>query len=112
MTENEKAATYIGWKPKTWCGECEIIGKNKHADLKAKFNLGHYVPAPDMSLPNNYMKALEGLPPEWGWTVNRGPRGNFTVRIWDVMYGKGESCRSAVEALAALWDAENGSKDS
>jgi len=45
MTENEKAATFIGWKP----DDC-------HCALKPGAH-GHF--CPDMSRPENYMRALE-----------------------------------------------------
>ena len=93
MTNNEKAATYIGWRE--WCSnfDCWI----RH-------------PAPDMTRPENYMRALEMLPASLTWTMGRDPRGGYYCRIMGSMYGvqdtKGEGI-NPVEALAALYDKEH-----
>jgi hypothetical protein len=63
MTNNEKAATFIGWKPNTpcpykelptdWFSKC-LCGTAEETNLG---NLpDHFEPAPDMSKPENYMK--------------------------------------------------------
>ena len=105
MTENEKASTFIGWKPKTWCKKCEMIDANKHAELAAKFKVGHYVPAPDMTLPNNYMKALEAMD---RWAASNTGRKRPTSSSWYVERDGIEIDRpTPVAALAALYDAEH-----
>jgi hypothetical protein len=85
MTENEKAATFIGWKRgdfryETWPWD-----------------------APDMSRPENYMRAVGKLL-EVGRTVCFTPK--YGVIIHDdhgLNLAEGKDCRAA---LAALYDAE------
>lgn len=94
MTENEKAGTFIGWKPE------------------------HDIPAPDMTNPRNYMKALRGLPPKYRWSAgNAFMRGGDLSpeqppverwHIWTVdrVPFNSHFKESPVAALAALYDAE------
>jgi hypothetical protein len=53
MTANEKAATFIGWKPGMTCKEALDFSNSKRGM--------HWHEAPDMSRPENYMKVLEAL---------------------------------------------------
>jgi hypothetical protein len=65
MTENEKAATFIGWQPgqrcegvplpASVCWRCSSCGY----EYGPFYSGAHSTPAPDMSDPRNYMKALE-----------------------------------------------------
>ena len=107
LTENEKAATFIGWKdrerclaPKkpvddrefgdVWCPSCnEVYGCGDH-DVKC----------PDMSDLRNYMKALEGNGIKWAHQLD-GP--------WYVSKSNGSCGDGATvgKALAALYDAEH-----
>jgi hypothetical protein len=83
MTDNEKAATFIGWRPCVWIANS----------------------APDMSDPRNYMKALEAIEASDGGMWDR-----TSVRRWYFIRssnGKGGMGKTAVQALAALYDAEH-----
>ena len=83
MTENEKAATFVGWG--LWTDSLP----------------------PDMTDPRNYMKALEGLPTSLRWTIGTSPRDGLYCRIWEVTFGKTVAAgRTVAIALAALWDVE------
>lgn len=100
MTENEKAATFIGWEPgmmcpqvrrKAWkCTACGFYDK----DLTGE---PHSLLAPDMSDPRNYMEALEGR--DWERTRYR----RWIISTPEYTY----SGDTPVEALAALYDAEH-----
>jgi hypothetical protein len=89
MTDNEKAATFIGWKP----------------NARIATNMGEMpLAAPDMSDPNNYMKALDKLVVKYGaiqLTLIRHAIGiatpGFTHHVVKNEWP---------EALAALYDAE------
>jgi threonine synthase len=110
MTDNEKAATFIGWE-----------------GLRTKI-----LPAPDMANPSNYMKALEavrrrGYTWEFGGEAEHLIRTSdsriYTTAIWGMgrpdlvkeVYGdsriNGDAASAVVAALAALYDAENQEKE-
>lgn len=72
MTDNEKAATFIGWSPTDWCkaihwhyeqgfAVCETCDFNSQKKQIRHPMPEHRSPAPDMADPRNYMKALENL---------------------------------------------------
>lgn len=68
MTENEKAAAWLGWTP----GPCE------HRNI---MRCRHHDPAPDMAEPGNYMTAFE-LHPEWlPWLRISPQSGKWEVAI-------------------------------
>jgi len=84
MTDNEKAATFIGWAP------------NEHDDI----------PAPDMTDPRNYMKALAKVAERRlvRLTVNSETSGVIWTKI---SIGVEIDEKSPVAALAALYDVEH-----
>lgn len=98
MTENEKAATFIGWRPGEVC-ESEMGCPEWDMDQSSVFHRDHLVAAPDMSDPRNYTKALEGL---W-W--ERAMNGRWKVLRSGKAHGFGHTPQ---KALAALYDAERG----
>jgi hypothetical protein len=130
MTDNEKAATYLDWKPETKCtAPCKPVDDHEFGDVwcpvcKEVFGCGnHDVKCPDMSKPENYMRALEVLlsvphpmswptyvdfpcPARdngkyiapWGCTI----RHRYHVRGFGTILGE-----AAINALAALYDAEH-----
>lgn len=132
MSDNEKAATFIGWdvgqpcdyplKPISgpddmFCFECNIPAQDIH-----------YKPAPDMSDPRNYMKAIEAIrirgyvvsfggDPEWYKELRPNHR-SFSMAIWgyrdnlvhetyDPRTGADDLAGSVIGTLAALYDAEH-----
>ncbi len=117
MTDNEKAATFIGWGPcldQRWkaveMGYFECLGCHRR---EPEWNMVHRA-APDMTDPRNYMKALEALLPH-GFEISfEHAYGHFECCIerapsviadWS---GAGSTIGHAVsEALAALYDAEH-----
>ena len=108
MTENEKAATWLGWKPTDFA--CWVHADDEKCDdpsCEGRWKK----PALDMSDPRNYMKALESFGPEYLWFVAREyTRIVRTAKVFAIPAGyEGPTPRAA---LAALWDAENGTKNS
>ncbi len=115
MTDNEKAATFIGWKPGERCNTEGIAWLDcPHKQFKYHYDGGdtlgvcveiepHDIPAPDMTDPGNYMKALEKIDPlKWKWNLARD------YCIIDDWEGNLEfEGRTPVEALAALYDVEH-----
>lgn len=111
MTDNEKAATFIGWSPYT-CddGHCDFCGSRAFPH--------HPAQAPDMSDPRNYMKALENLGRDLS-IAYRHESGIVQLTSWfcDIAYQSsafneinaiGKSPSEAVtKALAALYDTES-----
>jgi hypothetical protein len=95
MTDNEKAATFIGWKPSRTPGVANS-------------------PAPDMSDPRNYMKALEAvsaagynitLEDRWQLTIDKEmPEGQEHFVVYKLSL---QQHNVFVMALAALYDAEH-----
>jgi len=97
MTENEKAATFIGWKP----DDC-------HCALKPGAH-GHF--CPDMSRPENYMRALTcGRMVSWGLKYDASRDGLIcelrSARDAEIQVA-GSSSHVVVLALAALYDQEH-----
>ena len=119
MTDNEKAATFIEWKPDTlcknthawnwWCETC-----NWYPKWPEQFH-EHAVPAPNMADAARYTKALENL------AKVRTLTPEITIPIMDsqhwraTIYGTtplisfihSEIGPAVVAALAALYDAEH-----
>lgn len=94
MTENEKAATFIGWLPHITAGHRE-----PPCDCTA---------APDMSDPRNYMKALIATAKDY--YVEIVPNDEVDGRVWVKIYRGGEpkiEGDQPIKALAALYDAEH-----
>lgn len=108
MTENEKAATFIGWvEICNNCWPCQgphrptpgwVHSCREHCEV-----VPHKIPAPDMNLPQNYMLALENLPIN-EWTIYRDVERDIECRIGIPAKAIG---RTPLEALAAPWDAEH-----
>lgn len=62
LSVNQKAATFIGWKPSSTERRCDICGAIENA-VEPRWREGHLfsppalLPAPDMTDPRNYMRA-------------------------------------------------------
>lgn len=105
MTDNEKAATFIGWAPKTPCPP----------DI-TDVPLDDYLAAPDMTDPRNYMKALKAIGNEdygfsfwcceWDiWTLTISATTPFPNLDSDVVNVRGVSpADAAIKALACMYD--------
>lgn len=118
LSDNEKAATFIGWKPTLgpstvcFCGHTA----HHHGALKPsacnkcccnKYDKANK-PAPDLSDPRNYMKALEGLGRRTIWWELYWDDATSQVALLitaHFIYQRIEN--SVVRALAALYDAEH-----
>ena len=140
MTDNEKAASYHpDWKPGRRCDENDVIRGDEQRrpctcgyDGDRQFvgiNMGHSIlrmephamPAPDMSDPRNYMRALESIVEAnkfWGVNldISTPPECRFEycampIKKWQrdrSIYRDGATVAEAVvKALAALYDAEH-----
>ncbi len=106
MTDNEKAATFIGWKPGQICHGC-VARMIDHGfaglDIEGlPKGTGHEIDAPDMALPQHYMRALDELPDAIGWEVRREVWGPRSCTIGGMLRQP-----SVVEALALLYDTEH-----
>jgi hypothetical protein len=101
VTDNEKAATFIGWKP-----ELEPA-QPSYPNLKLYHPYRGYMPAPDMSDPRNYMKALEES--NVHYQIRGGPDKQWDRQVWLQRNDNSVEIErfTVVEALAALYDAEN-----
>ena len=141
MTANDKAATYLGWNPNRcdgmckgwWDGSwvCDLCGQDGHGWSTPANGPDHShlriehkpAKAPDMSKPENYMRALE--------TLNSGDIPGPSIEggegTWEVTFYLGHTIENSdgslsarlirveestfsdaiVKALAALWDAEH-----
>lgn len=94
MTDNEKVATFIGWLPHVTAGHrnpCDCT------------------PAPDMSDPRNYMKALEAIDSSWSIQHDRLAHRRMVtfatqMGTWDDSV---PTATAIVTALAALYDAKH-----
>jgi len=123
MTDNEKAATFIGWEPDAVDRICEVCGARK-SQVEQKWQDGHIfgnggtLSAPDMSDPRNYMKALEAINAagHWfpeimtngiGWLFRFGRMHAEIVPIINIAKSHKEHGQAATLALAALYDAEH-----
>jgi|SRR5579862_3339731 len=116
MNDNEKAATFIGWREGQLGGLCRFDDSNRVCQLGTKhcyFDHSKYPePAPDMSDPRNYMKALDSQMSELvrdyeGWHCDltklwRDEEGTVVVKRWHKTAGE-----AVISALAALYDAEH-----
>jgi hypothetical protein len=130
MTDNEKAATFIGWKdadsniclgygirhpdephyrcPCGWsANEYGLHGMSEaRGGLKAS--------TPDMIKPENYMRALEAVAAredaivETSLAPHREVEFRLPNGVWIIGGNKGDSiAQAAINALAALYDAEH-----
>ena len=127
MTDNEKAATFIGWK---FCGSGDLEYESQRTAAcrvcGARGPIGTLHRAPDMTIPNRYMKALEGLAHRimrlWP-ALECAETLKFQCWIYDRWDEESEDCitlahtygesfgEAAIKALAALYDAENPTPD-
>lgn len=103
MTENEKAATYIGWIPEG----CTINPASSRAcELGTKSCERRHNPAPDMSKPEHYMWAMEALPMNVSWEFNRNYAEGHNCNIYlpdrRIAYGS-----YPLDTLAMLYDIEH-----
>ena len=98
LTANDKAATFVGWEPVKF----DYI----HGFVRGKDKMR----SPDMTRPENYMRALEAI----NKRTHHGPivllirNGKWCVELYKVL--SDEFCVSLmepVEALATLYDKEN-----
>jgi hypothetical protein len=118
MTDNEKAATFIGWKrlqhceDTTWTledegGRCDECGYLVVGPIGAG-NRFHDRIAPNMSKPENYMKALEGLRYPQSFDLFSLVNNRFRCALNRAVIGDGDTVGLAVtEALARRFDAEH-----
>lgn len=118
LSDNEKAATFIGWRVcsgvwEEWRGmdryfKCTGCSAESSGDGVGRQHGKPDFRASDMSDPRNYMKALEAVVP------------NFSIRRtsanarWIVQWGDDKSqhygqtmALAVMQALAALYDTEN-----
>lgn len=100
LSDNEKAATFIRGKPSSLDRRCDICGAIE-SDVEPQWRLGHLfsppalLPVPDMSRPENYMRALEEGCDGWEKSTHWYVRKNGWTGVG----------RTPVEALADLHDA-------
>lgn len=117
MDANEKAASFIGWKPDTVCTEeglypaydgercmwtCACGDASLFRDIPDR--QPHLRPAPDMALVENYMRALEAVE-----TPDRVIRLELVSGIWFVCIRPlmtADNWKRPVAALAALYDSQ------
>jgi hypothetical protein len=121
MTDNEKAATFIGWREGTMCkAPKKPVDDREFGDVwcpscNEVFGCGdHDVVCPDMSDPRNYMKALTddksfaslALTRDWH---NEGWRCELHINNWTpaIQRDRKTAGEAVVAALAALYDAEH-----
>jgi len=104
MTENEKAAIAGKiWEPGIQCeafdkwGVCEC-DQPDHDPVTWK----HNIPAPDMSRPENWAKALEAIT---AWCAHKWESGDMRWVLWRGDHFVHEG--TPAEALAALYDKEH-----
>lgn len=125
MTENEKAATFIGWKSEDRCNDFLVqyasdpIWKcrsgHEFPKPRGRWKGGntheHSISAPDMSRPENYMQALDAIE---GYTLVRDEAG-YSCALYDgkrrlkyepPICNRPTLAQAVTEALAALYDAE------
>lgn len=110
MTENEKAATFIGWAENKLCNDCRdpqrlhFFGPDVIPLLRGEHRQ-HYMDCPEMADPRNYMKALrtyyDQAPNE-----DEKERRYFEIEAaWGCALQKGDGM--LIPYLAALYDAEH-----
>jgi hypothetical protein len=136
MTDDEKAATFIGWTPEQCQPEAPYdvwfradSGSGSMRELvQGPCPHGHFrphpIPAPDMSKPQNYMRALEVVAQREdltcdvafgvgvaGWWVALGDDcgvGAFKIGVDGRLAGMGRTLSdAAVAVLAALYEADH-----
>lgn len=120
MTDNEKASTYIGWERGQGCLEMQATasgGPVGYYCVNHRTTVPHDVPAPDMSLPANYMAALEKIEAlEVIFQIYDGlnvsiHKDKYREKLGEkgTAYGFDEESwgLAVVMALAALYDAEH-----
>ena len=98
MTDNEKAATFIGWEEGQEETNDSIITPEKQAELKAKFNIYLPADAPDMVDPRNWAKAL-------GYALTLDDWVELHPNIYEALVHR--DWLAIVKMLAALYDAEH-----
>ena len=116
MTDNEKAATYIGWRPNQPC-KCGL------RNPMTGDQYDHYKDAPDMTKPENYMAAVRRKAVEDDLEFEFCRDGDTTTGkdAWYchvsnlgsvIVEGKDENDLSLaiLKALAALYDAGFGER--
>lgn len=117
MTPNEKAATFIGWKPEQkcaprWCAmRLDACPRCGATDIEWKGGIlqgelyqitPHDIPAPPMDDPRNYIKALENsLPSIPGSGISLALQLAFTHAL------EQRSSKPLVDYLVALYDAKH-----
>lgn len=128
MTDNEKAAHFIGWKPELCEAKHPLVmthGGQKRVRCKHNETSRHTIEAPDMSLPANYMKAvrelvLRGLFVEvMFYLAEGGPYAHYTIwpkegrrsdddePLVDVLKSMDREPSVEILMLVALYDAEH-----
>lgn len=112
LNENEKAATYIGWKPGQ-PSDCRFDDSDRYCRNGTEHcYIDHAIAtkaAPDMSRPDNYMRALDREMCELsrdydGWQLDLARL--KAPAIWYSTAGE-----AIIKALAALYDAEHPQPD-
>jgi len=121
VTDNEKAATFIGWKfcdgKPIWQNNPTLRFKCSKCERTEPDAIDLHRPAPNMSKPENYMRALQAVF-EAGWCPCIEGDHHHGGSTWKVFFG--HALRDATEsvldlnisegvrrALAALYDAEH-----
>lgn len=107
LSDNEKAATFIGWNP----DRCELTQMLPHHPKDwCPSHKRYETVAPDMSKPENYMRALgslENLSPSVGYrNVNNGSGWYCEIDGSDDCCFYSSAGDAVVKALAALYDAQ------
>lgn len=115
MTDNEKAATFIGWKPDQPCQHRELNPVEMWGNgIRACFGCGCLIPvnqahcthidkAPFMGIPENYMRTVEHSRVQWRISLSKNGIHYACGRADSDFFSMGET---AVQALAALYDHE------
>lgn len=117
MTDNEKASTFIGWSLDMKCAADCRLGSHLYG-YESIHDGDHLppnlIPAPDMSRPENYMRALDNLTADgWLWYISNHADKSVQTGIWRPdqhavkLSPRTDVWRSVVGTLAALYDAEH-----
>lgn len=104
MTPNQKAATYVGWSPCNGQVPCDRLSHEKPIPDSETFH-GCSIwthDAPDMSKPENYMRAVAEMAVPDNW---ERADGGFSKALY--LTALGHPGPPIVMFLAALYDAEN-----
>ena len=104
MTNNEKAATFIGWQVGEHCRGCDdpsvrVIQRTNIAQVNLNVHPLHPIPAPDMSDPRHWTKAVGQRLRE------KNSQGTLPTAVWQALFDGDASL--IVKALAALYDTEH-----